>query len=178
MLTLEFISAFLEIARILFAMIGFVFFVGGYRFIKIINLVSGLVFGFLLGSVIGLVLQSNILGNTIAVLLGLIWAFFNFVHFKYLKGVSLGIFGFILVFYALAGLNLSVALIMAFIAFIGVVIANHKYESITTMVVTSLLGALLLVVNISGIDINLTMVLISLLVGGLGFVLQYKVINR
>lgn len=183
---MEELNFLLGFFNIIGSLLGIVLYTLGHKLIRIIYLFLGITFGFMLGYLIGFVINSSLLSFINGITLSIVFGFFNFFHYQYLKGVSLGILSLGLCFYFALILMGTVGFtsIIAVSIVISMVLAmiNYKYEKMTTMLVTAWLGAILIIHNIFGLLININFswltAIIGLFVGVLGFCLQYFVICK
>lgn len=170
----------------LIGIIGFILLIFGQKIIKVIYLVMGLVFGFLFGYFIGQFLNSTLLSFINGITLAIVLGFFNWVHYKYFKGFSLWILSFALFFYLSLIIieQTSLLLLIAVPAILSICLAliNYKFEVFVTSLITSWLGAILIIHNIGGLIFNLeynTVVAIySLILGIIGYFIQYSLFLR
>ena len=183
---LAFLLGLVNILEIVLAIIGIVLYTLGHKLIRIVYLLLGVTFGFILGFLIGFVIQSTLLSYVNGVTLAIVFGFFNFFHYQYLKGVSLGILSLGLCFYFAIILSavISFPIIIAVSGAFSVILAivNYKYEKFVTIFVTTWLGAVLLIHNNFGVIIDVSSswitAIASFFVGVLGFCFQYFVICK
>ncbi|MCL1996684.1 MAG: hypothetical protein FWG63_10805 [Defluviitaleaceae bacterium] len=183
---LAFLFGIASILEIILAVTGVVLYILGHKLIRVVYLLLGVTFGFVLGFLIGFVIQSTLLSYINGITLAIVFGFFNFFHYQYLKGVSLGILSLGLCIYLalIASAVISFPIIIAVSGVVSMVlaIANYKYERVITIFITTWLGALLLVHNNFGIVIDVPSswltVVISFFVGIIGFCFQYFVVSR
>ena len=185
---IEFLENFIDIAEWILSILGIVLFALGYKLARVIYLVLGVCFGFTLGFLVGFVVGSTALSVIIGLILGSVFGFFNFVHYHYVKGVSLGILASMLCLYMFlvilnyATFSLLIIPAVSIVVSFALAVLSYRYEVITTMFVTAWLGAVFIVYAVLDVfvvlDFSLLTAFISLVVGMLGFALQYMVVHK
>lgn len=182
---LDFIIDFLELLRILLGFFGLLFFVAGYRFAPYLYLAISLIFGYTIGHFIGIIIDSQVLAFVLGVSLGSTLAFFNFAYYKHLRTISITLMALVVFMYSSISLvnniltNLSnavIAIIISIILAIAAGVISHKLEIIATIIITSWLGAILILHNIIGFIFNIGFSWIAFLISFIlaigGFFLQ------
>jgi len=178
---LQLILNVLNILSILLIIFGLVFYFVGYKLIRVINLIVALLSGYFFGYFMGWVFfMSDTMGVLLGGLLGLIFAFFAFFYYKYLKGFMLGglafIWGAFTIFSVLNTVNIQLIFAVSLVPAICTFAGCYKYEKITTMLVTSLLGSTMLLHSFFGISGQFMVSLISILLGIGGLFFQLKIV--
>ena len=172
----------LNMISALLIIFGLVLYFAGYKLIRIIDTIVGFSTGSFLGYFIGVVFfLSETMGLLLGGILGISFAFFSFVYYRYLKGLLLGFLAFIWVFYAsfsTISLDLSLTLIVSAIACVCVVAVAYKYEKISTMLLTSLVGSIMLLHSFFGLSMEPLAILVSILLGICGLLIQLKVVDK
>ncbi|MCL1924675.1 MAG: hypothetical protein FWF50_03725 [Defluviitaleaceae bacterium] len=137
------------IVDISLVLLGIVSFLAGFKLIRIIHLFTFGFLGFMLGFLIGEVLQIELLAYIFGIGLCMVFAYFCFVHHKYLKGLTLGVLAFLL-FLFLSSLFLTgtfTLIIFSSVLTIVIVSLNYIFERIVTILFTSLLGSVLILTS-------------------------------
>lgn len=175
MFTLQFILNLLNTLSLILGILGIVLCFVGYKLIRITNMILGFLIGALIGYSIGFMFfMSQTMAFLLGGILGIIFAFFNFAYYKYLKGLFLGFLCFILLQYTF----LPSFIIFSIVISIVVTVLMYKYEKILTMVITSLLGSFLILYNIISINNGILLSIISIVLGMCGLFIQLKVIEK
>lgn len=175
MMTLQFILNLLNSLSLIFSILGIVLCFTGYKLIRIINMLFGFSIGSIIGYFIGFIfIMSETMAFLLGGILGLIFAFFAFAYYKYLKGLFLGFLCLILLQYTF----LPSFIIFSLVISIGVAVITYKYEKILTIVLTSLLGSFLILYNIIGLNSGVLLSIISILLGICGLFIQLKIIEK
>ena len=185
---LDFLVSFINIVEWILSFLGIVLFAVGYKFIRVIYLIIGVTFGFTLGYLVGFVVGSTALSIIVGLILATVFGFFNFVHYQYFKGFSLGIMALIvcvyifLVILSYVTFSPMYVIVISGAASIGLAVLNYKYEVVTTMLITSWLGAIFILYAVLDVfvvlDFSIVTALISVLLGIVGMALQYFVVYK
>ncbi|MCL2610902.1 MAG: hypothetical protein FWE02_04405 [Defluviitaleaceae bacterium] len=179
MFNLNFIATLFAIIDILIIIVSIAFFLAGFKLIRIIHLMITGFIGFILGSLIGEVLEIELLSYIFGIGLALVFGYFCFMYHKYLKGLTLGILTFALFSYLGIVLfeTLSVTLIVASTLTIAIVIVNYLFERVTTVLFTALAGSVLLLERFSSFDF---LILLGISLGGaiISSILQFLVLRK
>jgi len=183
---LAFILNFLGIISFLLVFFGLGLFVAGYKFSRYLNLLVAGFFGYMLGHLIGLVTDSTAVSVVLGLSLGSSLAFFNFVYHRYLQGVKIMVLGLLLFLYigfSLGGLSTTIVIplfVIALLIAIGLATLSYRYNREITTGVTAWFGAVLVVHNLPFVSVGFGFGAVgaSLLLGGLGFALQWWLTTR
>ena len=175
-LTLDLIYTMLVVAPFILGLLGVVLFFVGYRWIRWIYLILGITSGFVLGYFVGVVVNSMAIAMTLGLIFSIVFGFFSYFHYFYLKGISLGILGILSTFLLMMNFtsfgHLIVGLGVSII--VGALLAAlvYKKEILVTTLVTSLLGALIGVNIIIDMTPSPLAAFVALLLWGAGVWLQ------
>lgn len=181
MMTLQLILNVLSVLGFVFTIFGISFYFGGYKLTRITNMIMGFILGSVVGYFVGLVfLVSETMGFLLGGILGLIFSFFIFVYYKYLKGPCLGLLSFIGFFYITYSFLSSMILIILLSSLIAIITTfiAYRYEKVLTIVITSLLGSILILHNIIGLEVGLVTSIFSIILAMGGCYIQSKVIGK
>ena len=184
---LGFVLGFFQLINFGLAFLGIALFTVGHQFSKYIYPILTLIFGFTLGYLIGIMVESTLISWIIGVCLGSTLAFFNFAYHKYLHGIILAALTLVLSFYlffsllGLSSFGLWVLVICVLLAVVSAVL-GYRYPRITTVIVTAWLGAIFILHNlmtfIFTVPFSWFTLLISFLLGLIGFCVQIFLISR
>lgn len=181
-LTLDFIYGFLTVIPYILGLFGVIFFFGGYRLIRPLYLILGVVSGFVLGYFVGFTINSLSVALTIGLIFSVVFGFFSYVHYDYLKGVSLGILSFftaLIYFLNFTGFGyVTVVLIISLIIALCLAVLVYPREVMVTTIVTALLGGVAFTNVFLDMDATPLTSVIALLIGCVGIWIQLFVTER
>ena len=181
MFDFNFISTIFFITELIAAILSVVFFLAGFKLIRVAHLVITAYVGFMLGFLIGYVLNIEIFSYLFGVGLALVFSYFCFMYHKYLKGLTLGILSFAL-FTSLALLMTDMFLVSFAIGLVItmlIVILNYLFERITTVIFTGFLGTFLILEIVLDLDLDSLMLIGLILIGtAISFALQFLVLRK